>query len=65
MESLTRYISVSQVHESYELIFRYSVILPTIMSAKAAIRYYESVGGTASIFVNDDGMQNIDPLVAE
>lgn len=65
MESLTRYISVSQVQESYKLIIRYSVILPTITSVKAAIRHYESVGGTASIFVNDDGMQNIDPVVAE
>lgn len=65
MESLTRYISVSQVQESYELIIRYSVILPTITSVKAAIRHYESVGGTASIFVNDDGMQNLDPIVAE
>ena len=65
MESLTRYISVSQVQESYKLIIRYSVILPTITSVKAAIRHYESVGGTASIFVNDDGMQNVDPVVAE
>jgi hypothetical protein len=32
---------------------------------REAIRYYESVGGTASIFINDDGMQVIDPDVAE
>ncbi|KAI9670489.1 MAG: hypothetical protein M1817_004356 [Caeruleum heppii] len=35
------------------------VIQPTIMSVKAAISTYEMQGGTASIFVNDDGMQVI------
>lgn len=34
-----------------------SVILPTIRSLQAAISYYESYGGSASIFINDDGMQ--------
>lgn len=33
------------------------VIQPTIMSLKAAISTYEMQGGTANIFVNDDGMQ--------
>ncbi|BFZ64387.1 hypothetical protein YB2330_005530 [Saitoella coloradoensis] len=35
------------------------VIDPTIRSVKAAISTYELQGGTASIFVNDDGMQLI------
>jgi hypothetical protein len=33
-----------------------TVIIPTIRSLKAAISHYESRGGTATIFVNDDGM---------
>jgi len=32
------------------------VIIPTVNSLKAAISYYESRGGSASIFINDDGM---------
>ncbi|KAF2475919.1 uncharacterized protein BDR25DRAFT_89438 [Lindgomyces ingoldianus] len=32
------------------------VIEPTVRSLKAAISYYESHGGTARIFMNDDGM---------
>ncbi|KAJ8609740.1 hypothetical protein MRB53_038977 [Persea americana] len=36
-----------------------SVIEPTIHSIKAAISTYEMQGGTANIFVNDDGMQLI------
>ncbi|PVH99985.1 hypothetical protein DM02DRAFT_709863 [Periconia macrospinosa] len=32
------------------------VIKPTVTSLNAAISYYESRGGTARIFVNDDGM---------
>lgn len=35
------------------------VIEPTIMSLKAAISTYEMQGGTANIFINDDGMQLI------
>ena len=35
------------------------VIMPTIASIKAAISTYEMQGGTANIFVNDDGMQLI------
>ncbi|GAB7358644.1 hypothetical protein MBLNU230_g3874t1 [Neophaeotheca triangularis] len=35
----------------------YSVIEPTVRSLKAAISTYEMQGGTANIFVNDDGMQ--------
>ncbi len=42
-----------------------SVIEPTIMSIKAAISTYEMQGGTANIFVNDDGMQLIDPVDAQ
>ncbi|GAB7332674.1 hypothetical protein MBLNU13_g04427t1 [Cladosporium sp. NU13] len=34
-----------------------SVILPTIRSLQLAISYYESRGGSANIFVNDDGMR--------
>jgi hypothetical protein len=36
-----------------------AVIMPTILSLKAAISTYELQGGTANIFVNDDGMQLI------
>ena len=36
-----------------------AVIQPTIISLKAAISTYELQGGTANIFVNDDGMQLI------
>lgn len=43
----------------------YSVIEPTIRSLKAAISTYEMQGGTANIFVNDDGMQIIDPEAAQ
>ena len=34
-----------------------AVIQPTIISLKAAISTYELQGGTANIFINDDGMQ--------
>jgi len=36
-----------------------AVIRPTVMSVKASISTYEMQGGTANIFVNDDGMQLI------
>jgi hypothetical protein len=36
-----------------------AVIKPTINSLKAAISTYEMQGGTASIFINDDGIQLI------
>lgn len=36
-----------------------SVIIPTVKSLQAAISFYESRGGTASIFINDDGMRAI------
>ncbi|KAK3112111.1 hypothetical protein LTR53_011951 [Teratosphaeriaceae sp. CCFEE 6253] len=41
------------------------VVMPTIESCMAAVRYYEQRGGTASIFVNDDGMQLVKPELAE
>jgi hypothetical protein len=41
------------------------VIDPTVQSLKVAISTYELQGGTASIFVNDDGMQLLDPEMAE
>ncbi|KAF2454646.1 glycosyl transferase family group 2-domain-containing protein [Lineolata rhizophorae] len=41
------------------------VIIPTVTSLKAAISHYESHGGTASIFVNDDGMRYISPAEAQ
>lgn len=41
------------------------VIMPTIESCLAAVRYYEEQGGTASIFINDDGMQLVDTELAE
>lgn len=34
-----------------------AVIQPTILSIKAAISTYELQGGSANIFINDDGMQ--------
>lgn len=42
-----------------------AVIEPTIKSIKAAISTYEMQGGTANIFVNDDGMQIIDEDIAQ
>lgn len=36
-----------------------AVIRPTVLSIKAAISTYEMQGGTANIFVSDDGMQLI------
>ena len=36
-----------------------AVIEPTIRSVKAAMSTYEMQGGTANIFINDDGMQLI------
>ncbi|MCJ1395005.1 hypothetical protein MMC18_007886 [Xylographa bjoerkii] len=36
-----------------------SVIEPTVKSLKSAISTYEMQGGTANIFINDDGMQLI------
>lgn len=42
-----------------------TVIQPTILSIKAAISTYEMQGGTANIFVNDDGMQLISEADAQ
>ncbi|KAK0111250.1 hypothetical protein ONS95_001622 [Cadophora gregata] len=41
------------------------VIIPTVTSLQAAIAKYEEIGGTASIFVNDDGMQTVSADLAE
>jgi hypothetical protein len=41
------------------------VIMPTIESCLAAVRYYEQQGGTASIYINDDGMQLVSSDLAE
>ncbi|OCK77120.1 hypothetical protein K432DRAFT_418823 [Lepidopterella palustris CBS 459.81] len=41
------------------------VIVPTVASLMAAIKYYENEGGTASILVCEDGMQVIKPELAE
>ncbi|KAH7026412.1 glycosyl transferase family group 2-domain-containing protein [Microdochium trichocladiopsis] len=41
------------------------VIVPTIRSLKQCISTYEMQGGTANIFVNDDGMQLIPPHEAQ
>ena len=38
-----------------------AVIRPTVASLQAAIHHYRSCGGTANIFVNDDGMQLLSP----
>lgn len=37
-----------------------AVIMPTVSSLRAAISHYELYGGSATIFINDDGMQLID-----
>ncbi|KAK6361158.1 hypothetical protein TWF730_004902 [Orbilia blumenaviensis] len=42
-----------------------AVLRPTIQSLKQAISHYELHGGTANIFVNDDGMQIVDSALAE
>jgi len=42
-----------------------AVIEPTITSIKAAIATYEMQGGTANIFINDDGMQLLDAESAQ
>ncbi|KAF8865138.1 hypothetical protein BDZ45DRAFT_684657 [Acephala macrosclerotiorum] len=42
-----------------------AVIQPTIMSLKAAISTYELQGGSANIFVNDDGMQLVSSAEAQ
>jgi hypothetical protein len=41
------------------------VIVPTLDSLKVAISTYNSQGGTASIFINDDGLQLLDPELTE
>jgi membrane glycosyltransferase len=41
------------------------VIEPTILSVKAAISTYELQGGTANIFINDDGMQSMGEEIAK
>jgi hypothetical protein len=41
------------------------VIIPTITSLLAAVKHYEEQGGTASIFVNEDGMQCVSPELQE
>ncbi|ROV91339.1 hypothetical protein VMCG_09687 [Cytospora schulzeri] len=41
------------------------VIRPTVMSVKAAISTYEMQGGTANIFVNDDGLHLVSELEAK
>ena len=39
--------------------------MPTVESLLKAIRYYEAQGGSASIYVNEDGMQAVDSDLAE
>lgn len=41
------------------------VIAPTIRSVRKAIKHYEDLGGTASIYVNEDGMQVVSEEVAK
>jgi hypothetical protein len=41
------------------------VIIPTVTSLLAAVRHYEQQGGTASIYVNEDGMQCVPPEMQE
>ncbi|KAI8633741.1 glycosyl transferase family group 2-domain-containing protein [Xylariaceae sp. FL1651] len=42
-----------------------AVIMPTVQSLKQCISTYELQGGSANIFVNDDGMQLISPEEAQ
>ncbi|KAE9990916.1 hypothetical protein EG327_000748 [Venturia inaequalis] len=42
-----------------------NVMIPSINSLVTAIKHYEAQGGTASIFVNDDGMQLVSSDQAE
>jgi len=39
--------------------------MPTVESLLVAIRYYEAQGSTASIYINEDGMQAVDEDLAE
>ncbi|KAH8202362.1 hypothetical protein TruAng_003435 [Truncatella angustata] len=41
------------------------VIIPTLQSVLAAIRHYENLGGSASVFVCEDGMQALKPEVSD
>lgn len=41
------------------------VIVPTVQSLKVAISTYERQGGTANIFINDDGLQLLSPSERE
>ncbi|KAF2643362.1 hypothetical protein P280DRAFT_250925 [Massarina eburnea CBS 473.64] len=41
------------------------VIIPTVTSLLAAVLYYEEQGGTASIFVNEDGMRCVSSEMQE
>lgn len=41
------------------------VIQPTVQSVKKAIKHYEALGGTASIYMNEDGMQVVSEEVAK
>lgn len=67
--SPTRYLDIEYPHITIQVpIFKEGltgVIIPTITSLKAAIKNYESIGGTASIFVNEDGMQVVDSELAQ
>lgn len=42
-----------------------AVIEPTVESLETAIRHHESLGGTANILINDDGMQLFSPEEAK
>jgi len=56
---------VNQVIVQSRTLIMISVIVPTMMSVLSAVQYYEEQGGTASVFINDDGMQCIQPELAE
>ncbi|KAF4970250.1 hypothetical protein FZEAL_10085 [Fusarium zealandicum] len=62
-EGLKGYVNISM--DSSVISDSSSVIAPTMVSVMAAIQYYEERGGTASVFINDDGMQCIQPELAE
>jgi len=56
-------ILFSNITNSFSIVYKEgleAVIVPTIRSIKAAISTYEMQGGSANIFINDDGLQLVD-----
>jgi hypothetical protein len=64
-EGLKGYVAGELLSKYFLELTRFSVIIPTVTSLLAAVKQYEDQGGTASIYVNDDGMQLVKPDLAE